>query len=79
MPARGDRNGHPADPLPPAGTERLPPPRPMPIRMLALHSARLMRDLAARGGTAEPARAARHLRDRIRSAATPGGSLPARA
>ncbi|MFC3528910.1 DUF6345 domain-containing protein [Paracoccus mangrovi] len=49
MPARGDRNGHPADPLPPAGTEPVAAAATDADQMLALHSARLMRDLAARG------------------------------
>lgn len=50
MPARAHRHGLPDDPPPPRRPEGLPEPEPQAItRMLAQHSARLMRDLAARG------------------------------
>lgn len=50
MPARAYRGGQPADPLPPALDKPAPDPAPLAVlQMLAQHSARLMRDLAARG------------------------------
>ncbi|MCV2449236.1 DUF6345 domain-containing protein [Paracoccus sp. DMF] len=48
LPARAHRNGLPDDPAPPAGVETGLEPPAIP-QMLAQHSARLMRDLAARG------------------------------
>ncbi|WP_084197014.1 DUF6345 domain-containing protein [Paracoccus versutus] len=50
MPVRAHRHGLPDDPPPPVRPEGLPEPEPQSItRILAQHSARLMRDLAARG------------------------------
>ncbi|WP_238986833.1 DUF6345 domain-containing protein [Paracoccus sp. MKU1] len=50
MPARAHPHGLPDDPPPPVRPEGLPTPEPQAIsRILAQHSARLMRDLAARG------------------------------
>jgi len=50
MAPRAHRHGLPDDPPPPARSEGLPEPEPQAItRILAQHSARLMRDLAARG------------------------------
>ncbi|UFM64933.1 DUF6345 domain-containing protein [Paracoccus sp. MA] len=50
MAPRAHRQGLPDDPPPPARPEGLPEPEPQAIpRILAQHSARLMRDLAARG------------------------------
>lgn len=49
MPARGHCNGRPADPVLPSGDEPVPGAMVDTDQMLALHSARLMRDLAARG------------------------------
>lgn len=50
LPARAHRNGLPDDPVPPPGAHALPGLAPPEIpQMLAQHSARLMRDLAARG------------------------------
>ncbi|RDW13836.1 DUF6345 domain-containing protein [Paracoccus thiocyanatus] len=50
MPPRAHRHGLPDDPPPPRRPEGMPEPEPQAIpRILAQHSARLMRDLAARG------------------------------